>query len=64
MDKDGGIDGGMRMPEWELKETSPLKTKWRKYIPAETEPTPSAVNNFLLDWVTLSRSWNWNPWRC
>ena len=44
MDKDGVIDGGMRMPEWELKETSPLKTKWRIYIPAETQPTPAAVN--------------------
>ena len=30
------------MPEWEMKETSPLKTKWRKYIPAETQPTLSA----------------------
>ena len=36
------------MPEWELKETSPLKTKWRKYIPAETEPTPSAVNDSFI----------------
>ena len=48
MDKDGGIDGGMRMPEWELKETSPLKTKWRKYIPAETQPTPAAVNDSFI----------------
>ena len=29
-DKEGGIDNDMTMPEWEMKETSPLKTKWRK----------------------------------
>ena len=32
----------MTMPEWEMKETSPLKTKWKKYIPAEKQPTLTA----------------------
>ena len=38
-DKEEGIDKGRTMPDWEMKETSPLKTKWRKYIPVETQPT-------------------------
>ena len=38
----------MRIPQWELKETSALKNKQRKYVPAEPQPTPAAVHDFFI----------------
>ena len=45
MERDGDIEVGMGFLEWELKETAPLKNKWRKYIPAEPQPIPRAAHN-------------------
>ena len=38
----------MRIPQWELKETSALKNKQRKYVPAEPQPTPAAVHDSFI----------------
>ena len=52
--EDKDVEGGNRMPVWELKETSPLKNKWKKYVPTETRPNPAAARGknpfyFIMD---------------
>ena len=60
MERDGGIYGGMRIPEVELKETAPLKNKWRKYTRQSYSRSLQQLTTPLLDLMTLRRSWNWN----
>ena len=46
MERDGNIEVGMGFMAWELKETAPLKNKWRKYTLAEPQPVPTAHVSF------------------
>ena len=48
MERDGDIEVGMGFRTWELKETAPLKNKWRKYTPAEPQPVPTAQDSFIV----------------